>query len=105
LVQALFQDILNERVPRGGCIGLRPQILNVLRTTQSRRNQVIDLIVFRMSVGDSVLLKNLLTQWRWYGPNNFLMGHRANLADRNSPRSAWSKVRVGNLPALDCNNR
>ena len=59
-VKAFFQGILDARIPRLRRIGLWPKILDVFRTTESRGNQVVDLIVVRTRIHDSVLLKDLL---------------------------------------------
>ncbi len=80
----------------------RPQIVDVFCATQSRSNQVIDLVIIRTRGLDSILLKDLLTQRRWHIPNDFLMSHRANVTDRNRSRGTWRKVAVRNRRGLNC---
>src|SRR5277367_2335984 len=93
------------RIPYRGCVGFRPEVMNVPCATQSRSNQVIDLKVCPARIHDSVLLKNLLTQLRWNFANDFLMGHGANIGDRDLARGSRRKLSVWNHPALDGNSR
>ena len=104
LVEVFFQRILHVRIPGPRRIGFRPQIVDVFRAAQSRRNQIINLIVARTGIRDSVLMEDLLTQRRGHLSNHLFMRHRANIADRNSPRGARRKAAVRNRGALQRSN-
>ena len=63
-VKFILKFVLDVRIPRARCVGFGPQVADVFRTTQSRSNQIIDLIVARASIHNSILVENLLTQQR-----------------------------------------
>jgi hypothetical protein len=56
----------------------------------------LPLIVVGISIRDSIFLKHPLPQRRWNVFNDFLMGHDADIADRNLPNGARRQGAVGN---------
>ena len=63
--------------------------MDIVRAPQSRSYQIVDLVVFRTRIEDSVFLEDLLTQLVGHIAHDFLMRHGTDIAQGDRTGYPW----------------
>ncbi len=62
--QPILQFILDACVPCSRRVGMRPEVVDVIRTAQCRCHQIVQFVSFRVGAGDSVQIEHLFPERR-----------------------------------------